>query len=514
MKRFISIFLGLWIFTACAQDITRLEYFIDTDPGYGNATNIPITPDPLVSTNFTLATTGISYGLHYLFVRAEDADGKWSESSLVPVIIGEFSNPGNLVQMEYFIDNDPGYGMATQRTVTPGNNISQMFDLDVSGLGNGLHHFFLRVKDENGLWSVVQHTVFFTEDLSVGDIVKLEYFLDNDPGYGAGINIPVIGGKDVSKTFIIDLTGISQGIHQLCIRAKNSENRWSLVHTSPILAVDPSIPDIVQIEYFFDSDPGFGAGIQIPISPGQNISEVLTMDTTGLSTGRHFLFVRAKNTRNNWSVVGYQDFLIFKTKLFLEGLYSTEAHEMRKTQESDGDITWDKWPGTTSDTLSVLLAECPSGFGTYFREYHGVNINTDGTVAVNVPIAVTGDYYIVIKHRSSVETWSANLVSFGGEGPFIYDFTDDQAKACGNNLFEVEPGVWAIYCGDVTSTTEYIQDGYVDLSDVQLVNNANTSFLFGYLVEDVNGDGFVDLSDVQLVNNNNTRFAGVIYPCW
>ena len=132
MRRLIYIFLGLWIFASNAQDITRLEYFIDTDPGYGNATNVPpITPDPSVATTFTMTTSGISYGLHFLFLRAKDADGKWSETAMNPVIIGEYTNPGNLVQMEYFIDNDPGYGMATQRTVTAGKNISQVFNLDV-----------------------------------------------------------------------------------------------------------------------------------------------------------------------------------------------------------------------------------------------------------------------------------------------------------------------------------------------------------------------------------------------
>ena len=68
MRRLLYILLGLWIFTSNAQDITRLEYFIDTDPGYGSATNIPITPDPSVATSFSMVTSGISYGVHFLFV--------------------------------------------------------------------------------------------------------------------------------------------------------------------------------------------------------------------------------------------------------------------------------------------------------------------------------------------------------------------------------------------------------------------------------------------------------------
>ena len=71
---------------------------------------------------------------------------------------------------------------------------------------------------------------------------------------------------------------------------------------------------------------------------------------------------------------------------------------------------------------------------------------------------------------------------------------------------EVEPGVFAIYSGDVN------QDGFVTTEDVGLIDNDNLSFEFGYIVTDINGDGFVTTEDVGLADNNNLAFVGIQRP--
>ena len=79
-------------------------------------------------------------------------------------------------------------------------------------------------------------------------------------------------------------------------------------------------------------------------------------------------------------------------------------------------------------------------------------------------------------------------------------------KAYGDNMREVEPGVFAIYSGDVN------QDGFVTTEDVGLIDNDNLSFEFGYIVTDINGDGFVTTEDVGLADNNNLAFVGIQRP--
>ncbi|HPI54653.1 MAG TPA: putative metal-binding motif-containing protein, partial [Chitinophagaceae bacterium] len=55
---------------------------------------------------------------------------------------------------------------------------------------------------------------------------------------------------------------------------------------------------------------------------------------------------------------------------------------------------------------------------------------------------LSNSYYIVIRHRNSIETWSANPVLILTNT--MYDFTTAASQAYGNNQIEVEPGVFAI----------------------------------------------------------------------
>jgi len=71
-------------------------------------------------------------------------------------------------------------------------------------------------------------------------------------------------------------------------------------------------------------------------------------------------------------------------------------------------------------------------------------------------------------------------------------------KAYGDNMKEVEPGVFAIYSGDVS------QDGYIAVDDVAQIDNDNLVGAFGpYLLNDLNGDTYVGVDDVAMCDNNN-----------
>jgi hypothetical protein len=59
--------------------IVAAEYFIDTDPGFGNGTPLAInTPSDLITISSTVSTPFLSDGNHYLFIRTKDIRGKWS----------------------------------------------------------------------------------------------------------------------------------------------------------------------------------------------------------------------------------------------------------------------------------------------------------------------------------------------------------------------------------------------------------------------------------------------------
>lgn len=113
-------------------------------------------------------------------------------------------------------------------------------------------------------------------------------------------------------------------------------------------------------------------------------------------------------------------------------------------------------------------------------------------------------YYLVIKHRNSIETWSSSFVQFVG-GSASYDFTSAQSKAYGNNL-KLVSGKWCVFSGDVN------QDGFVNSSDISLIYNSNVSGLQGYSVTDLNNDLFTEIDDLFIVYINSLAGVQKIIP--
>lgn len=79
-------------------------------------------------------------------------------------------------------------------------------------------------------------------------------------------------------------------------------------------------------------------------------------------------------------------------------------------------------------------------------------------------------------------------------------------NAYADNQVEVEPGVFAMFSGDLN------QDGYIDPFDYTILDADNLVFAYGYVVSDLNGDGFVDPYDYVIFEKNNLNFVSLIHP--
>ncbi len=199
-------------------------------------------------------------------------------------------------------------------------------------------------------------------------------------------------------------------------------------------------------------------------------------------------------------VVQPNAFTTLNLNLFLEGLY-TGSGEMIQAQGSSG-------PQFSEGIADQLTVELHSEWWPYSTDYsfNNVDLYTDGTLSVNtLPAEITGSYYIVIKHRNSIETWSSTAISFGVDNPTTYDFSSSASQAFGGNQALVSDK-YVIYGGDVN------QDGVVDTADMTPVDNDGSNFVSGYLPTDVNGDGIVDTGDMTIVDNNAASFIGAVLP--
>ncbi len=122
--------------------------------------------------------------------------------------------------------------------------------------------------------------------------------------------------------------------------------------------------------------------------------------------------------------------------------------------------------------------------------------------------AVNGvPYYIVIKHRNSIETWSASANAFSSDS-LNYSFTSSSSQAFGSNIIQVDssPLLFADYSGDVN------QDGVVNAIDAGMIDNDAFNFVTGYINTDITGDDVVDAIDAALADNNAFNFVGRVTP--
>lgn len=128
------------------------------------------------------------------------------------------------------------------------------------------------------------------------------------------------------------------------------------------------------------------------------------------------------------------------------------------------------------------------------------------SVSLAFSSAASGTYFIVVKHRNSIETWSkAGGESYTVGGTLNFNFTTGQTQAFGGNM-TLKGTKWTIFSGDVN------QDGSVDISDLSIIDNDAADFLSGYVPSDVNGDYTVDISDAAIADNNAGDFVSKITP--
>lgn len=121
-----------------------IEYFIDSDPGIGKATQLQ---GSIGTNSYSIPLTGIPAGVHTISTRACDSDGNWSATVTNPLYITE---PTGLESLEYYIDTDPGEDKGTPLTIGNEGNVS--FAIPTAALAVGDHKLVVRGKNANGTY--------------------------------------------------------------------------------------------------------------------------------------------------------------------------------------------------------------------------------------------------------------------------------------------------------------------------------------------------------------------------
>ena len=235
MKR-VFILLGILfsIQTVFSQNIIKAEYFIDIDLGPGNGTPIAnVTPGDLVNLSFAVPTNNLSSGFHFLNTRVADVNGVWSRhDTRIFYLSGPLAaNTTNIIAAEYFIGPDPGVGAGTPINIGSSGAVVTFPVSIPSPLTSGFHSLTIRVKDQDGKWSLFEQRSFYIPPgpVDAPPIVGAEYFYDVDPGIGNAAPLIVSPtGNIITQTFLVPVpNSLSQGDHVLAIRVKDQQGHWS-----------------------------------------------------------------------------------------------------------------------------------------------------------------------------------------------------------------------------------------------------------------------------------------------
>ena len=235
--------------------------------------------------------------------------------------------------------------------------------------------------------------------------------------------------------------------------------------------------------------------------------QIYPFDTTRIVPGSQ---LRYNNTYGAMLINSYDDSIIFKFYSIGDTLIDNfkilpSIKSLSLTINIEGFYNPNE-NTSIGDTVKVYLRNYNSPYAIIDSAKRYVDSSGRGDFSFSKANNAT-DYYIVVKHRNSIETWSATGKKFAAN-VLNYDFTSSSSQAYGNNMKQVDfsPVRFAIYSGDVN------QDGVVEGSDAAIIDNDAFNFVTGYVASDVTGDEVTDGSDAAITNNNAYNFVTKITP--
>ncbi len=262
------------------------EYFIDTEPGPGNGT--PFAVSGVSGTAcFAVNTGGLANGFHRIVYRVRQSDGRWSHSRESDFQVKADDQVPNVTRIEFFIDDDPSFGAALAEFNPNDSPLSEItFTAPLAGLAPGPHCLSIRSSDANGGFSTtICRTIYVLPDEAPEpDIQQVEFFLDEDPGYGAGTVFPATG-TTWEEEYNINLEGTSLGLHKLYVRMRDASGDIGTTQEKEIFVTVPgdltqdfcvNVSDLILFLGLFGcvSEPGYYCDGDYAATPGASVVNV------------------------------------------------------------------------------------------------------------------------------------------------------------------------------------------------------------------------------------------------
>jgi hypothetical protein len=355
--------------------------------------------------------------------------------------------------LEYFIDNEIISGAGHQVNITPADDVVFLLSLDTLTVAYGLHNIYMRVRNEQGMWSPVYQQIFYFQPV-IPDIVAMEYLLDGDPGFGNGNPIPVVQGKDLTIPF--DISVIPCGKHDLLLRAKDSHGDWSVTWKERIYLL--SLKAMLE-------------------GPFNNVAG--NMNTTLNNAGQLPLHQPYdSNPAAQWYYTGTDSVL---------AIPGAQVVDWVLVQIRDAATAAQATPAKIRETKPAFLLS------------DGSIVDLNGSPKLLFKNEVTQNMFVCVFHRNHAGLMTSAAVPQSGAGAGVWDFTTGPDNVYGGipGSDQLSPTLWGMITGDGNGDG---QTNNKDKNDIITLQLGQT----GYKSCDFNLDGQVDVNDKDVYWRSNS----------
>jgi chitodextrinase len=506
----------------------------------------------LTTTSLTTYTaTGLTLNTPYTFyVRARDAAANVSVNSntvnVTPTDTTSPTAPTLSASNTTINSTDLSWSGATDNVAVTSYDVYKngVFLINVVGtsytagglIPNTAYSFYVRAKDAAGNVSANSNTVNITTTDTTPPTAPLltaanTTITSTDLSWSGATDNVAVTSYDVYKNgvFLINVAGttytagglIPNAAYSFYVRAKDAAGNASVnsnmvnittadttVPTAPTLTASNTTINSTDLSWSGATDNVGVTSYDVYKNGIFLINVAGTTYTAGslIPNTAYSFYVKAKDAAGNASVnsntvnvTTLAATTVVTVKLNIQGFYNIVTHTMRPVKVNQGI----GGSPTDVDDITLELRNDTAPYGLVATTTAVLQTNGFATGIFNS--ALSGSYYLVVKHRSALQTWSASPITVSASTP-TYDFTDAGTKAYGSNQVLVEPGVWAFFSGDIN------QDGNIDTIDYPFLEADSNIFASGNYVTDLNGDGNVDTIDYPVLELNTNNFVSVANP--
>lgn len=394
--------------------IIAAEYFIDSDEGFGNNQAIEVNSQAELDTlTFDADLSGLEPGIHMLYMRTKDVNGRWSLVTQRAFVVSDDSTLSNIVALNYYYydiaeESIAGEDMYTYNIPDPAPMVDMEFPATVEPLESGKNYImYVWATDDKNRSSLVS-TTDITPYIETVPIVFDTIIVNNlacageengnitvEASGGVGELLYSISTDSANFTSTNVFEDLSTGTYTAYVRGNVNNYVESQIFT--ITAPEPLVleaTDIQGVDCASDANGiitvaasgGAGEGYSYSIN-GSDFQNSNVFEE--LIAGTYTITVKDGNgctkTLEDISVPAQQ--------------VAPEAPTIRRSDESD-----------YVDELS-LIAEGVSA-GVNLQWYRNDELIPEATSS-EIPITEAGNYYVVASNGSCVSQ-ASNEISITG----------------------------------------------------------------------------------------------------